>query len=604
MFGQSLRIVIAALALAGCADAPGSIAAETASTRAARPQAGTAVEYTLEWDTTTAVSEHPALPAGTPVETALHMRGTLRLDVLDDTGLLAASWTELEDVSVSVLGQSTGVEPEDLTGIESLLQIDETGVITDIFFPPTSSPIYRRLMGDLIAQLDLRSDGERWHALARTPHGLGKAQYRRSGTQIERTVASLDRVDAVDGVPADRWAIDDRMVLEPADDRLPESIRARSSATLSERLGEYPEVTSTTVLALERSAAHRVQPRLIPDLTGYDRLDPLAPPDHAELERLSAQSVAGDTTIEDVEHVVRMAGYGLAPRRGLFIKSAALLRGWPELAERLEPYLVDAPDDRTRAFIVDMLVSADTPQAQAVIRRGLERRRAVADPELPRLLQHVALLHHPEPQTVAQTIALHDDAVTSGDDQLRWASVYVLGAQARTSAGVHDVVTEMAMDRIRATLKSAQSRQDTLAALAGLGNAGSPGDAWIVSAFAFHEDAEIRRQAVDALRNVPGEHIDDLLLAAVSDPEARVADQAIDVISSNRFDPEIRTRLSGLAVAGAYHPEVGDDLVAILGRDAETGPEIVAALNALELRTTDPQTREAALRRLQLSSPS
>ena len=595
-------IAFAIFATAGCADAPKVPETETAL--ATRPEAGTQVEYTLEWDTTTNVSEHPALPAGTPVGTALRMRGTLRLDVLDDAGLLAASWTELDDVDVTVLGQSTGVRPEDLTGIESLVQVDETGAITKVFFPPASTPLYRRLMGDLLAQVDLRSDGTRWHALARTPLGLGEAQYQRNGTQIERTVASLDRVDAVDGVPADRWRIDDRMVIEPADDLLPETIRARSSATLPERPGEYPEVTSTTVLALERAAARQIEPRLIPDLTGYDELDPLAPPDHAELERLSAQSVAGDMTIDDVENMVTMAGHGLVPRRGLFIRSAALLRGWPERAERLDRYLVEAPDDRTRGFIVDLLVSADTPEAQAVVRRSLARRRAAGDPELPRLLQHVALLHHPEPDTVAQTIAFHDDAVTDGDDRLRWASVHVLGAQARTSAGSHDVITEMAMDRIRDTLKSAQSREDTLAALAGLGNAGSPGDAWIVTAFAFHEDPEIRRKAVDALRNVPGEHVDDLLLAAVSDPEELVADQAVDVISSNRFGPEIRTRLSGLALAGAYHPDVGDDLVAVLGRDAEAGPEVMAALSALELRTADPRTKEAARKRLQLPSPS
>ena len=77
-----------------------------------------------------------------------------------------------------------------------------------------------------------------------------------------------------------------------------------------------------------------------------------------------------------------------------------------------------------------------------------------------------------------------------------------------------------------------------------------------------------------------------------------VADQAVDVLSSNRMDAAMRAQLSGVALVGAYHPDVGDDLFAVLSRNQEIGPEVVVALSAIRLRTDDERTRDAIDRRL------
>jgi len=568
------------------------------ATRSARPVAGVRVAYALDWDTRTSVAEHPALPSGTPVQTELQLRGTFVLESVDDQGLLAASWTALDSVSVEIFGQSSAFDRDGLLNLETLIRVDDDGATTHVYFPPDSTPLYRKLMGDLLAQLDLRSDGEHWHALARTPMGLGDAEYHRQGSTVERTIPSFQRVDGVAGVGADRWTIDDRLVVDLAADRLPDSLRADVSAWLSAPGSEAPILSSTTSLTLERLAVERVDPRAGLDLRDHVELDPYAAPDFAELERISAQAMAGETAIDDVHWAISMAGHGIRPRRGFLIKAAALLRAWPTLAEELDASLEHAPDFRTRAFIIDLLVSADTPQAQAVVRRSIERRRAAGDPRLLELVQHLALQHHPEPESVAQIVQIHDGAKAVGDDSLRRASVHVLGAQARASAGVHPVVTELAMQRIRNTLDAAQSPDDTLAALAGLGNAGSPDELWRVERYTEHEDPEIRKEAVDALRDLPGAHVDDMILAAVDDPEASVADQAVDVLSSNRMDAAMRAQLSGVAVLGAYHPDVGDDLFAVLSRNQMIGPEVVAALSAIRLRTTDERTRDAIDRRL------
>lgn len=588
-----------AIASAGCHDVVGSDHAPARTAvqidDAGSPVAGDVHRYGFVWRVhATAIT--PLLP-DTPSAGGLELVGQLDLVVLAhtaETTTLSVELVELTEHRIDSLGHDVLGDGSSLLRHRAIVSIDDQGAADRVWFPPESPSVFRHVMRGLVAHLDLRHASDGTRAVVPTGNGLAEVEYARNDDgALVRRVDAYRRVDAMPDSDHRPWTTDAVAEITPGGRGVPTAIDCRESL----RLGG-PEDTlrydGRTEFSLHLVETRTAATTTIPALESWVEHDVQAPPDDGEANREIARRFAEGLTPTDLAIAVRSAGHGLRPPPGFFIRARGLLRGWPETATDLGSMFDEALDSRTRAFVLDLLVSADTPQAQAVIVDVLDREPVAADTAA--LVQHLALVRRPVPALGRMLLDLHADAEMRGDDRLRQAILHPLGSIAPALAAADPLVGEAAMTVVRASFDAARTPDDRRAALAALGNAAMPGDDERVRAALDDDALEVRAAAVDALRFYADARNDDALFAALADREWMVGAAALAVIEGYRADDVRVDRLADVARDGVYLADHVGQIAGILAKHGIGRPGTTAAFRALRARADDPTERRRLAR--------
>lgn len=551
---------------------------------------GRVYRYAFSWSNDSAGRGPAILPADVPVTGGLELAGVLTVRALAPSGdsrMIAVSIEGLEQAELRVFDSNVLADPSVLLHATAYVELPADGELRRVFVPPDMPPITRRMLTGLLGRIDLHTAAE---GSAVSTQGLVRARYAREGSTIRREIVESVRTDANAGHDAGAPEVrgDGLLVLDPSGEvsRL-ESYDVLTIASDDER----PLLRAGTRFEAVRESVHDEPLVACPDLEGLDELDLWDPPDDAEARREMARRYADGLTSFEASMTIRAAGNGLLPPRGFAVRAVGMLRGWPERAQDLLELYESSTDDRARLLVFDLLASAGTEEAQRVLLE-LAGRDAVRDGELyPELVQRFGFVPRPLPELGEHLLEAEALAQSSDRAESRRALLYPMGAVARRLGDADPVIAEALLERARVALQQSEVAEDTIAALAGLGNAGRVQDYERIAERTRAEDPFVRGMAAVALRHLRTTASVDRLLEMLADPDPYVARKALGVLDEQR-PPGHADRLAAVGIAGDYNASIAYALGDTMLSEAGTPGARQSALLAMRERTEDPRTAE------------
>ncbi len=501
--------------------------------------------YRVSWDSQTQARGPAFMPEAAPMLGGITLEGTLvaRWYGTEGAPKVGLSLTEVENASLTLMG-ATVVRPlEELTDVEVIASLDPTGAVLAVHVPKNASPLARRMLSALVGRLDFRAPIGEASAVVPATHGTAEAVYVRDGLLVHRGLRRSVRLDAEVGGGTPE-------VHGEADFELDESGTLRMLSALDTVVvadaGETL-LASETRLDLQRVASSRAQPRPAPDLSAWDALDPLAPPDASSSARTLARNFSRGLTGFDIAVAVRSAGRGLPPQPGFMVRAVGRLRGWPDTADELVEAFDSASAPKARRLVFDILASAGTMQAQRVMRELQSRPDVQVDPDFPTWVQRWAFVEHPTSESAAFVMQLHAEAFDRDDDDTRTALLYPMGSMSRQIETADPMASAALLETIRAELEPDADRRRMTAALAGLGNAARTSDLHTLVAFTDEEDPQLRAAAAESLRFLDAPEAETRLLEMLADHDGFVANRALRALG-NISRPDVPARLVDAAL--------------------------------------------------------
>jgi len=541
--------------------------------------------YTLAWH-----AEASRTGAGMRVSGSLALEGELAVSVLaagPEGTRVSLSFPSLSVRELRVQDGPIEIDAAMLVGHHAEILVAADGDVRRAFFDGNAPPVFRELMTGVIARLDLRgADPDVSPRAIRSGHGLVEATYHPGpgpGNVVTRELGRVLRFDTAPGTTPDAKLLVAEGRIELDDDRVPTVIELHDAIDAPIEIGLVADDRfSLARVRVERGDAVALAVALIDPV----EIDPTAAPDQQAVDRELDRQYAGDLTMQDISIALSVADGGLQPASGEFSRAAALLRGWPERADEIVP-LVMRSDGGGRQLAFDMLSAAGTPEAQATMRELLSEPASQWWPERVVLVQRFAFVSAPDDASGEFLLAMLDVAEDAEDLELQRATMHPMGAV----AGRLD--NPWLAERLHHRLVAAAAYEEPLlraGAIAGLGNAKRRDDVPRFLAAAVDVDANVRLEALSALRFWIAPDTTAALLDALADENPAVGSLALDVLRKRHFDGESDPRLAERARDGRYNPEL-DRAVAssLIGDDA---PTTLVALAAIAART---QNRELAL---------
>lgn len=570
-------------------------------------QAGRRHVYEVEWSLSGVASDQGLLGGGAPLQGGVHLAGRLEMRVLEAVeggSILQLQWLSLERHELQVMGQNTLEDPAALLMAKVWVLVPDDGDVRRLFFEDDAETVHRHLWRGLLSQVDFRRPPQttsQWSALGPSGQGIARFDYQRTGNTVERTLEHYERVDALPGRAHDQgWDSQGHATMVLGAHGLPERIEAQELLMMSAGQDEI-QFASEGTFALVHVEGERLAAIEAIELGKLTELDLTDPPDNTEFEQAVAQRFAEGLTAGDLSAEIMSVGNGLPPARGFMMRARGLLRGWPEQSYALRETFADARNHTERAFVLDVLVSADTPQAQEVICEVLEDPALRHSEAFGRLLQHLVSVQTPTSQLGVLLVGVHDEALAREDDELARAVLYPLG----TAAGRLDPIDPPLSSRMQLAIRDAYNRAEdpasTVAALAGLGNAGRAEDLERIVAHLGAEDASVRMQVASSLTPYDVSSATEALYQLLDDRDRTVAAVALSSLLDHPEDQI--SRLAATAVAGDYHPQLAGVLVGAFAPVRTERPDAVAAMRALEAQTRDFRTARRINRLLRSGTP-
>jgi hypothetical protein len=585
------RALCLVLALCGCGAETPPQPLPSAVAVADRFVPGDVLRYRFAWRVDASTDESNALPDADALMAGVDFAGELELRVHRapaDGVLLGVKLVALERHAITMMGLDTLPDASALIGRESFVALDADGAPRGLYFDRDAPAVLRHVVPGLLAQIDLHVPAD---VRAQVPAGAGLADVEYAWAGPSRIARSLRGYARFDAHPSDVAPdVDGRLEIELDDAGVPLTIAGNEEVWTRPLEAERDGFHSATSFALERLATTHEE-LAAPKLDELDAIDPRARPDDEDSRRAMAQRFAGDLEAIDVAMAVHAAASGLPPTPELLVQETGRLRGWPELAEELAPMFDSYVEPSARTLVIDLLASGGTPEAQAVMRRVLDDAEVRALPQYGSWLQRFSFVWRPQPATVAFLVATHDRAITERDDANRRAVLYPLGTVAARVLAVDPVMAAMLRSRIATELDIAETDEDRVAAIAGLGNAGAREDEPRVLAHEGDASPDVRAAVATALRHSDSAASTGALLRLVDDRDPLVAAAALSVLDHRRTGPDDGVRLAGIALAGSFSPEIAGRLTSALGRHRDDDPFVRATLSVMRIRASDPTER-------------
>ena len=249
------------------------------------------------------------------------------------------------------------------------------------------------------------------------------------------------------------------------------------------------------------------------------------------------ESQAQGFTREQMNHDLALyAAGGTMPGGNRWLWQAeGLLKLNPSYAEDLVPlFLSEAMNHQGRKYIFDVLSSAGTPEAQAVMRSLVETETFRVDiANRVAMLQDFMFLKEPTDESLRFMIEQYRE--NQGEDaaslEAKRAMAYSLGGMAKSFAeyGLLDEA-QSALQPLREDLTEAEDRIAQQVLVAALGNAGLEEDVETIVEFAQSDAPELRFTAAIALRHIPNDEAREALVELGKDVNGEVQRKAFQLL--------------------------------------------------------------------------
>lgn len=556
--------ILSILGLLAACGAPAEIpaAAPVIAEAALAPFVGGAQRiYDVRWDVTT-VDGTRAVPGAAALSGGLAMSGSLALVGVGregDAAVVEARWLDIERASITMLDRDVALDRDELLASRAWFVVPPDGEVERVLFEQGASPLFRQTMSGLVGHIDLRASlgTQRASRIVPAGHGLAEAEYAADPQgRIVRTLQSYVRFDAFGVARAPTPT--GETVLELDGDGLPTAIEGHERA-----FDETALRRADDRFVMRARVGEQLTDARMPDASAVIEQDPSAAPDAMAIGRELAMRAAEGLVPDDIAIVVDGFDNGLRPRNTTISRATGLLRAEPSTARELAPMFTGARTSNGRAYVLDMLSSAGTPEAQTVMRELLGDPAVQADPDYDLYLQRFAFLRDPDPRSAALLLGAFDDAVNEGDAALVAAIAYPLGSTSR-QLWRDPLLAEVLHARLVDTLATTTNPDVRTAALAGLGNAGRASDLAIVQPYLADADSPVRASAVAALRYIDTAEARELVATMLTDEERVVAVRALGVLEYYADAESAALLLASAAQREAHHPEIGDALARAL----------------------------------------
>ncbi len=593
---RRLHPVLIALALLGGASCDDSQrldldAAEGSATArvAERAAAGRVDRYAFAWRTHSLGRGPELLAPDLSVGGGMVLEGTLvakGYGRTDEGVLVGIQISELQTAELDVFGHNVLEQDGGLVGTEAIAILDDDGGVVSVRVPEDAPALTRLLLAGLIGRVDLRvPTGDSLESQIPVTQGVARASYRREGSFVERQIEALTRIDAHPGAGTPnvrgsaRAQYDERGWLHRLDAEDAVLILDDGDVVL-EAQGSF---------TLERIDSWTEPEGEVPSLEGTVDVDPLAPPGEEEAKRVLAERFADGISDFDVAVGIRSAGNGLPPAPGFMVRAVGRLRAWPETAQALVD-VFDANDaSEARNLVFDLLASAGTPQAQAVMATLLSRPEVQRDPGFSHWVQAWSFVEAPEPASAALLLELDASGSDERSPNAAPALLYPMGTVAARLAERDPVLATLLVERVVERLHATEDRTMVTAALAGLGNAGRTEDFATIVPYLQSPDAQVRATATIALRFSGADEAMNTMFDMLDDEDSFVAASALSALVDGREDTA--AALSRVAIEGHVHPEIASSVGLHLLRVDDLDPALArAALQSLA-SVTDAEQR-------------
>lgn len=525
--------------------------------------AGTWLRYDLDLtadNTTVFVRAPDDLPAGQEVRG--EMGAVVRLDgdvllrsyeVRGDATVLGLSFTALRRHEIRVMGQALLPDAASVLGHEALVLVGALGEVRHVAFRDDAPYLFRNLVQLVLGETQVRLAGGglgSWTVPERTQHGTAPTRYDVAhpgpeGTTLEKSRNDYDELQALAHHPdgARHTASAHGKVRVHRDGYLQwlfleETVRA-SDASGAPLL----DATGTVRFALVEAGRFDLATRPDPDTftVSYDQGEPAV--DEALAERQHReQRIAGLTPEQLLDTLTAHARAGSVPDHNRFLwRATALLREHPELCEDLRRMIVDPTmSSNGRALLLDLLVGAGTPAAQAALRAALSTGSVQEDRYYGLLYQRFALVKHPDEQTLAQ---LADQYEQPGPEGARAATMALGAAAGQLREHGEAERGGPVAERLKEDLAEADDPAVQEALVAALGNAGFPAHAELLAAYHDSGSVDVRMATAAALRKMKDPESRSTLVTMATDADVMVQRQALRTLARQDLSHEDLERL-------------------------------------------------------------
>ncbi len=553
-----------------------------------------AQRYRFRWETTTRAPQAMSGAAPSVLEGRTMLAGLLSLGATaGDPRTLELQLPRLEGVEVQLLSgakrDNAPLLKAALEGRRAWLSLDEHGSLTGVTTEVGAAPLFANLALALAGELQHEHrPAPEWTSREHTARGLAEVHYQWV-TEGPGRLLRKDRVRYLElvglGAATSLSALDGHAELR-FDER--GVLRQLSVRETLEAVGAAAEPTRSTVrLTLEWDSE---QPGVVaarPAVVEAARLPGQVIQPHDAAAQHLAQRVAGLTPAQLTEGIDRFVAMGSLPDQPLFvIRATGLLQQQPALAAPLGLRAGATASSSERAFVLDLLAGAGTPEAQAALRLAVVSASAVADRERVTQFARLAFIENPTPETVAFV----DDAFTTAKGKERLDRALVLGAVANAlqTHGEPERALQLGTKLVQG-LEAAATTKETTAYLRALGNAGLEVQVPRVAARLTHPEPVVRSVAAYALRKTRVPAARQVLLGAVADSSAEVQRNALHAL--DRLDRSEAVAIAAQVNRGAVAPRAANDVVTALSPFAGD-----AAVGAALRRLADAPGSEAQLR--------
>lgn len=530
------------------------------------------------------------------------------LSRIDDGWMLGMRLARCESMSLTVAGDDMWPSEAScsarLDPLELVVQLDHRGRVVAVREPDRAPEVWGYLAGYLASELSVtwpsaseRSYSEREEDMLGTVASVyDVVDEEPVRLRVVRTRGAYEALDAASwmrtawssrGQGKHHIAFDARGHLESLrgaqtvtghDDKDASFLQAtrRVSLTFVERARDTSPKPSTT-----HGALHRVKE---------------ARNDERARERTLAARTRGLTADEALSTLSRFASGGQLPDHNLSLwRMTALLELQPTLAESLAPIFTGG-NTVARMLVLDLLASAGTKEAQAVMRTLVASDEAKADPDRHLLSQRLGLLTAPDDETVRFVLQRYEDTDVATETADHFTAAYTLGAIARH---VDDATGATLRGHLVRELDATDEPARVASLLSALGNARFADDADRFAAFARHRDADVRLSAANQLGRPATDVGRAALLQLVADPDRGVQKQAIRSLRHHPLvDADFDAMTAIVQTGGLHHTNQRAmvELSKIFRRDAPAGTG--ALLEALIASKIDDNQVSAAARQL------
>lgn len=557
---------------------------------------GTRLDYAVR----IASTQHAAGPkatAGGPstIDATVTLAGLLEVRSYGRAGdawRLGLVFRRLDEQALAVLGND-GLAGVTLVGEEAIVELGDRGELRAIATRPGAPDAFKSLAHFAAQSLLVTAPpgvGAEWTADEATALGRARSTYRTSGDPFtwerSRTYATLA---ALGGAGAGAAEVTSNAKIRLAREGWVDDLDARDRVVLA---AAHLDASVDVTMKLEAKGAFDPASGLASD-ADLERRSAGDPISAAAMRKKSIEQMAGTLAFSDVETRLRALSAGVPVEEGFMTKAVAFLMLHPEhhaaLAKMCDEREANA---RSRAYVLDLLRSVGTPEAQAAMRAVLASPTVKADARAyPSLVERLALVTSPELETVRFAQATLDAAT---DPLTRRAALVALGS----SAGARHRMAGDAkpfVDRLAAELEKAKTEQEKQAAVAAIGNAAPPDAAQKLQKHAKDASPVVRAEVATALRKVHTKEARDVLVELLSDREAPVARATLRSLEQHPLDRSEVARIADAVSAPGFSSAADDEVLTLAAKHGDAREDSGRMLRAVAARSDgSPKLRARA----------